>query len=155
LTNSRCAWGLEPLDGCAERIFYRQLFPSGLIAFDSLDESTLKFGRVGHISQRSRLRAIFTHYCSCRPMIGRAAERPPAANGLLRAMRRLIQAMFSSSESLNFGRPYTAGPPVSRRRKKSWRFTRNAALWIAASIEAQVDASPPRTRKYVGPLTWV
>ena len=33
--------GFRPLDGCAERIVYRQLFPSGLTAFDSLDEATL------------------------------------------------------------------------------------------------------------------
>ena len=34
--------GFRPLDGCAERIVYRQLFPSGLTAFDSLDEATLE-----------------------------------------------------------------------------------------------------------------
>ncbi len=33
--------GFRPCDGCAERIVYRQLFPSGLTAFDSLDEATL------------------------------------------------------------------------------------------------------------------
>jgi chromosome partitioning protein len=33
--------GFRPLDGCAERIVYRQLFPSGLTAFDSLDEASL------------------------------------------------------------------------------------------------------------------
>jgi chromosome partitioning protein len=32
--------GFRPLDGCAERILYRQLFPSGLTAFDRLDEAT-------------------------------------------------------------------------------------------------------------------
>jgi chromosome partitioning protein len=32
--------GFRPLDGCAERIIYRQLFPSGLTAFDRLDEAT-------------------------------------------------------------------------------------------------------------------
>ena len=34
--------GFRPLDGCAERILYRQLFPSGLTAFDRLDEATLR-----------------------------------------------------------------------------------------------------------------
>jgi chromosome partitioning protein len=34
--------GFRPLDGCAERIVYRQLFPSGLTAFDSLNEATLR-----------------------------------------------------------------------------------------------------------------
>ena len=33
--------GFGPLDGSAERIVYRQFFPSGLTAFDSLDEATL------------------------------------------------------------------------------------------------------------------
>ncbi len=33
--------GFRPLDGCAERIVYRQLFASGLTASDALDESTL------------------------------------------------------------------------------------------------------------------
>lgn len=33
--------GFRPLDGCAERIMYRQLFPAGLTAFDLLDEPTL------------------------------------------------------------------------------------------------------------------
>jgi chromosome partitioning protein len=32
----------RPLDGCADRIVYRQLFRSGLTAFDSLDEATLE-----------------------------------------------------------------------------------------------------------------
>jgi len=34
--------GFRSLDGCAERILYRQLFPSGLTAFDRLDEATLR-----------------------------------------------------------------------------------------------------------------
>jgi chromosome partitioning protein len=34
--------GFRPLDGCAERIVYRQLFPSGLTAFDKLNEATLR-----------------------------------------------------------------------------------------------------------------
>lgn len=33
--------GFRELEGCAERTVYRQLFPSGLTAFDSLDETTL------------------------------------------------------------------------------------------------------------------
>jgi chromosome partitioning protein len=33
--------GLRPLEGCAERIIYRQFFPSGLTASDALDESLL------------------------------------------------------------------------------------------------------------------
>ncbi len=33
--------GFRPLDGCAERIVYRQLFPSGLTACDALDEASL------------------------------------------------------------------------------------------------------------------
>ena len=33
--------GFRPLDGCAERIVYRQLFSSGLTGSDPLDESTL------------------------------------------------------------------------------------------------------------------
>jgi chromosome partitioning protein len=33
--------GFRPLEGCAESIVYRQLFPSGLTASDTLDESTL------------------------------------------------------------------------------------------------------------------
>lgn len=49
--------GFRPLDGCAERIVYRQLFPPGLTACDS--------------SARS---------CSCRAMIARAAAR--LRNGL-------------------------------------------------------------------------
>jgi chromosome partitioning protein len=34
--------GFRPLDGCAERIVYRELFPTGLTAFDSLNEATLR-----------------------------------------------------------------------------------------------------------------
>jgi chromosome partitioning protein len=34
--------GFRPLDGCAERIVYRELFPSGLTAFDRLDDATLR-----------------------------------------------------------------------------------------------------------------
>ncbi len=33
--------GFRPLEGCAERRLYRELFPTGLTAFDSLDEATL------------------------------------------------------------------------------------------------------------------
>jgi chromosome partitioning protein len=33
--------GFRPLDGCAERIVYRQLFPSGLTVLDAIDENTL------------------------------------------------------------------------------------------------------------------
>lgn len=33
--------GFRPLDGCAERSVYRQLFPFGLTAFDPLDEATV------------------------------------------------------------------------------------------------------------------
>ena len=33
--------GFRSLEGCAERILYRQLFPSGLTALDTLDERTL------------------------------------------------------------------------------------------------------------------
>ena len=35
------SFDFRPLDGCAERIVYRQLFPAGLTAFDLLDEPTL------------------------------------------------------------------------------------------------------------------
>jgi len=34
--------GFRPLDGCAERIVYRELFPSGLTTVDRLDEATLR-----------------------------------------------------------------------------------------------------------------
>lgn len=34
--------GFRPLDGCAERIVYRELFPTGLTAFDSLKEAILR-----------------------------------------------------------------------------------------------------------------
>jgi chromosome partitioning protein len=34
--------GFRPLDGCAERIVYRQVFSSGLTAFDKLNEATLR-----------------------------------------------------------------------------------------------------------------
>jgi chromosome partitioning protein len=34
--------GFRPLDGCAERTLYRQLFPLGVTAFDRLDEATLR-----------------------------------------------------------------------------------------------------------------
>ena len=34
--------GFRPLEGCAERIVYRQLFPCGLTAFDKLNEATLR-----------------------------------------------------------------------------------------------------------------
>jgi chromosome partitioning protein len=33
--------GFRPIEGCAERMVYRQLFPAGLTASDSLDETTL------------------------------------------------------------------------------------------------------------------
>jgi chromosome partitioning protein len=35
-------FGFRPLEGCAERRLYRELFPTGLTAFDSLDEATLR-----------------------------------------------------------------------------------------------------------------
>jgi chromosome partitioning protein len=33
--------GFRTLEGCAERVLYRQFFPSGLTALDALDERTL------------------------------------------------------------------------------------------------------------------
>lgn len=46
--------GFRPVDGCAERIVYRQLFPSGLTACDPLDEATLgtRPGRFHFAAQR-------------------------------------------------------------------------------------------------------
>jgi chromosome partitioning protein len=43
--------GLRDVEGCAERIVYRQFFPSGLTALDALDEVT--FGAVPDQSHRS------------------------------------------------------------------------------------------------------
>jgi chromosome partitioning protein len=34
--------GFRPLDGCAERIVYRELFPTGLTAFDTFNEANLR-----------------------------------------------------------------------------------------------------------------
>lgn len=52
--------GFRPLDGCAERIVYRQLFPSGLTAFDPLDAATLGTppGRL-HLAAQKEARALY------------------------------------------------------------------------------------------------
>ncbi|HEY2242687.1 MAG: division plane positioning ATPase MipZ [Xanthobacteraceae bacterium] len=52
--------GFRPLDGCAERIMYRQLFPSGLTACDPLDEATLgtRPGRF-HRAAQQELRDLY------------------------------------------------------------------------------------------------
>ena len=53
--------GFRPLDGCAERIFYRQLFPSGLTAFDRLDETTLKTRPSrAHLAAQQEVRDLYT-----------------------------------------------------------------------------------------------
>jgi chromosome partitioning protein len=52
--------GFRPLDGCAERVVYRQLFPSGLTAFDPLDEATLgtRPGRL-HLAVQQEVRDLY------------------------------------------------------------------------------------------------
>jgi chromosome partitioning protein len=51
----------RPLDGCGERTVYRQLFPSGLTAFDPLDEATLdtRPGRL-HLAAQREVRDLYT-----------------------------------------------------------------------------------------------
>jgi chromosome partitioning protein len=53
--------GFRPLDGCAERIVYRQFFASGLTAFDSLDE-TLLGGSPGslHRAAQQEMRDLYS-----------------------------------------------------------------------------------------------
>jgi chromosome partitioning protein len=52
--------GFRPLDGCAERIVYRQFFPSGLTAFDSLDERNEgdRPGRL-HVAAQQEVRDLY------------------------------------------------------------------------------------------------
>jgi chromosome partitioning protein len=53
--------GFRPLDGCAERIVYRQLFPSGLTACDALDEASLgtRPSRL-HVAAQKEVRELCT-----------------------------------------------------------------------------------------------
>jgi chromosome partitioning protein len=46
--------GLRDIGGCAERIVYRQLFPSGLTALDALEEAVLGItpGRSHRLAQQ-------------------------------------------------------------------------------------------------------
>jgi chromosome partitioning protein len=52
--------GFRPLDGCAERIVYRQLFSSGLTGSDALNESTLgaRPNRL-HIASQQEVRDLY------------------------------------------------------------------------------------------------
>lgn len=53
--------GFRPLDSCAERSVYRQLFPSGLTAFDRLDEQTLgTWPNRSHLAAQREVRDFFT-----------------------------------------------------------------------------------------------
>jgi chromosome partitioning protein len=53
--------GFRALDGCAERIVYRQLFATGLTAFDALDEKMLgeRPGRL-HLAAQAEVRDLYT-----------------------------------------------------------------------------------------------
>lgn len=69
--------GFRRIEGCAERIVYRQLFPSGLTAFDALDEKTLgeRPGRL-HLAAQEEVRDL--HAMLKLPISARARRRAAA-----------------------------------------------------------------------------
>jgi chromosome partitioning protein len=69
--------GFRPLDGCAERIVYRQLFPAGLTAFDPLDEATLGARpALQHLAAQQEVRDLYA--CLQLPTNDRSRRRATA-----------------------------------------------------------------------------
>jgi chromosome partitioning protein len=54
--------GFRAIDGLAERVVYRELFPRGLTALDDLDETTLgQRPNMAHVTAREEVRALLWH----------------------------------------------------------------------------------------------
>jgi len=69
--------GFRPLDGCAERIVYRQLFPAGLTAFDPMDEATLAVRPTRqHLAAQQEARDLYA--CLQLPINDRSRRRAAA-----------------------------------------------------------------------------
>ena len=54
--------GFRAIDGLAERVVYRELFPRGLTALDDLDETTLgQRPNMAHVTAREEVMALLRH----------------------------------------------------------------------------------------------
>jgi chromosome partitioning protein len=69
--------GFRAVDGFAERMIYRELFPRGLSAFDNLDAATLgKRPNAAHVTARTEVKALID--CLKLPLDERGRRRAAA-----------------------------------------------------------------------------